>query len=506
MVASVSNCRPFDESAVDHEYAVLGCLLLAPERIAAVDLLSQEFSDTRLAEVFGTMLGLHREGIPPDLVAMVSHFKEKTGRNEWTAWLAEMAESTFSPANLDAYVAAIKKKARARRVKEFGERLISFPDSAEEVIHELVSFLQANAEENEQGVFKLFGVQDLLEQSAAPEYVIDGLLERETLAVMFGDSDTYKSFVAIDWAMSIATGRDWRGRSVAEGPVVYLKGEGHRGFGRRVEAWIRQNECGEDAPFYASAIGAELVLPESLAAVHAAIEATCKPPSLVVIDTLDANFGPGDEGKTADMKEFINAALSVVARYRCTVLVVHHVGHGDKGRERGAYHLRGRADTRILVERDDGGKHMTQLTFEKVKDGEKPPPLTLTLEPVILPYATEDGNPVTSLAITQVGEAEPSGAKRRGLTGNNRLAMSALHQALDATRRCPPSEVVNRSSIHDGQTAVTLDEWREAFYPTQGDKSQEAKQKAFRRAVTSLQPGHVRIFDEWAFLATEGTE
>lgn len=70
-----------------------------------------------------------------------------------------------------------------------------------------------------------------------PHWLLRGMLERDTFALIFGDPGCGKSFLAIDWACRVATGTPWRGQAVKGGPVVYVAGEGQQGFGRRIRAW-----------------------------------------------------------------------------------------------------------------------------------------------------------------------------------------------------------------------------------------------------------------------------
>ena len=43
-------------------------------------------------------------------------------------------------------------------------------------------------------------------------------------AVIYGPSGEGKTFVALDWALSVATGRSWQGKQTKQGPVVYIAG------------------------------------------------------------------------------------------------------------------------------------------------------------------------------------------------------------------------------------------------------------------------------------------
>lgn len=86
-----------------------------------------------------------------------------------------------------------------------------------------------------------------------PDWLLRGVLERDTFALIFGDPGCGKSFLAIDWACRVATGTPWRGKAVKAGPVVYVAGEGQQGFGRRIRAWSEHHGVGlNGVPLYLS--------------------------------------------------------------------------------------------------------------------------------------------------------------------------------------------------------------------------------------------------------------
>src|SRR5687768_1207304 len=71
----------------------------------------------------------------------------------------------------------------------------------------------------------------------APETVIDGLLERSTVAVCFGEPNTGKSTFVLNMALAVARGAPWRGRRTRKGIVVWLALESSAGLRRRVAAY-----------------------------------------------------------------------------------------------------------------------------------------------------------------------------------------------------------------------------------------------------------------------------
>ena len=74
-----------------------------------------------------------------------------------------------------------------------------------------------------------------------PEYLIDDILEEKSLIGLIGPSGSGKTFVALDIALSLATGKDYHGFGASKGLVIMSAGEGHLGIPRRAEAWCKQN-------------------------------------------------------------------------------------------------------------------------------------------------------------------------------------------------------------------------------------------------------------------------
>ena len=73
-------------------------------------------------------------------------------------------------------------------------------------------------------------------------FVIKGLIPECSFASIYGPSGSFKSFLALDWACHIATGKDWDGHKVKQGAVLYVAGEGGFGVIQRVRAWELQHK------------------------------------------------------------------------------------------------------------------------------------------------------------------------------------------------------------------------------------------------------------------------
>ena len=87
---------------------------------------------------------------------------------------------------------------------------------------------------NERFTFQRFAD---LRANLAASYLVKGLLPRRGLAVIWGAPKSGKSFWALDVALHIALGRQYRELRTVQGGVVYVALEGGAAFGNRIEVW-----------------------------------------------------------------------------------------------------------------------------------------------------------------------------------------------------------------------------------------------------------------------------
>lgn len=322
--------------------------------------------------------------------------------------------------------------------------------------------------------FPFIAVEDLAYHP--PDFLVHGLVETDSMGMIFGESTHGKSFLAIDLALSVGTGSDFHGRATKKGNVLYLAGEGHNGLGRRVGAWEKERQVARTGMFiskkpaqFLDSENAKLVadVVHELAARHG-------DPALIIVDTLDKNFGSGDENSTADMKDFMTAVNSLRLQFpKCTAIIVHHPGHGDKSRARGGSNLPAGLDLNSRVERQ--GDFVT-WTFTKTKEAELPRPLTFELASVQIAPS------VTSLVLREV-EAQPKQSrlsKGQHAAREAYISAAAMHGIWDSL----------------GFAGLHLEHWRAAFYAAHCDKTPDARRKAFNRARDELEKlGTISIVD-----------
>jgi hypothetical protein len=88
----------------------------------------------------------------------------------------------------------------------------------------------------EPATFRLLSDTDI-ELMPDPVFLIDGVLVQNSLAVLYAPWASFKSFLALDWALCLATGLPWGNRLVIQSNVLYMAGEGAAGMKNRIAAW-----------------------------------------------------------------------------------------------------------------------------------------------------------------------------------------------------------------------------------------------------------------------------
>lgn len=206
-----------------------------------------------------------------------------------------------------------------------------------------------------------------------PTWLLHDLLPSRSLVLMIGQYESFKSFLALDLCLTLASGLAGWDCDPREGvPVVYAPSEGRHAIARhRKPAWkLARKIEDQKIPFYMVEDVPWLKFDEDINAFIKGIQARNLKPKLVVIDTVASAMLGLNENDAHDIGFFIQAAKSIKNAFDCTVLAVHHLGKDkDKG-SRGSSALPAGFDTILRVEARGATRTVT-VTVEKQKDAEK---------------------------------------------------------------------------------------------------------------------------------------
>lgn len=205
-----------------------------------------------------------------------------------------------------------------------------------------------------------------------PTPLIDGVLDMRTLAVLSGQFGTFKTFIALDWLLCIATGTPWMGREVPQArPVRIIVGEGVAGLDARVSAWEKSRGV-RVAPGMFTAVRRawQLGSDEQMAALAELMRERGE--AVVAFDTLSQCSAGLKENDSSDMARVSNVAGLLREHAGATMLLLHHAGHGGE-RARGSSVIEDNSDTSWFVSLTGDNRHHSRprrLEHRKTKDAE----------------------------------------------------------------------------------------------------------------------------------------
>lgn len=275
------------------------------------------------------------------------------------------------------------------------------------------------------------------------DYLLKGLLTRNELSMLLGESQSGKSFIAIDLAMAIARGQPWFGHRAMQGGVVYQAGESATGVRRkRLPAYRRYFDvASERLPFVL--LQEPLDLYTSDADTEAFIE-ECRywgktfgaiPLELIVIDTFNKATPGANENDGKDMGAVLSRCDRIRRETGAHVMLVHHLNSGGT-KARGHTSLFANVENVITVKKvedasDGDNRPIREWKIAKQKDGEDGTVTRFVLKGVQIGTDPE-GDPITSCVVMPPGgmtmeERFPEG---RTISGTNETILRVIYDAI----------------------------------------------------------------------------
>ena len=259
-------------------------------------------------------------------------------------------------------------------------------------------------------------------------YLIKQWLPFEGTGVLVGPSNTGKTFIALDMAMSIAAGTDWHGHKVRQGAVLYLATEGSFSFKNRMAALKDDRGLTDNVPLIARADMVNLLDQEAdlgeLAALADEIIEQHGPLRLIVVDTLARAMAGGNENAPDDMGKLLNNVEALRQGTDAFVLLIHHTGKDEAKGARGHSSLKGAADTILLLSKRDDD--LLELKSDKQRDMAPPLPKAFRLKTVVCGM-DEDFDEVTTCVVRAADAAELKAKPKPG-GPNQELLMECYTQ------------------------------------------------------------------------------
>lgn len=195
----------------------------------------------------------------------------------------------------------------------------------------------------------------------APNEIIEDFLTARSTALLYGDSNVGKSFLALAMACAVSRGTDFLGKHTQPGLTIYLASESPESLRMRLQAYQSYHQCSlpnllvvqKPIDLYNNEDDAEKII-ELIKRVEDQRELKA---SLVVADTLARMMAGGDENSITAMQPVLNRMDRIMNSTLSTFMLVHHTAKGASV-ARGHSSLRAHVDSEIAVLEEDGIRKM----------------------------------------------------------------------------------------------------------------------------------------------------
>jgi hypothetical protein len=293
-----------------------------------------------------------------------------------------------------------------------------------------------------------------LEAQSHKEWLVKGFLGAGEASAFYGVPGCGKSVLVEDMALHVASGRDWHGRSVKHGAVLYVALERKKLVERRAIAFRERHQVA-DAPFAIVGGMYDLRSPEVASEIALAgqqiEEETGQRIVLIIIDTISRALCGGDENSPKDMGAIVAATSRLQVATQAHVLWLHHMPQDGTERLRGHGALLGAMDTTVHVEKVSD--EIRAATVVKANDSEEGERVAFKLESVTIGPET-----TAPLVVPVDGETIRPAEPDRNLSSRDQLALRALTEAT-LTYGVPGPQ-----DLPSGIQTVKVEQWREKMF------------------------------------------
>lgn|SRR5262245_2747516 len=311
--------------------------------------------------------------------------------------------------------------------------------------------------------------------------IVHHLIAASEASVWYGEPGSGKSVLAEDLGLHVAAGRIWHGRAVRQGAVLYVALERAGVVARRAIAFGMEHELAA-LPFGMVRGPLDFRDPRTADSVVATINGLATrhgvAPTLVIVDTVSRALCGGDENSPKDMGLLV-AGMSRIQAAGLHLAMTHHQP-AEKERMRGHGALLGAADTTVHVFKS-GATRLAEVV--KSSDHEEGQRVAFTLDSVIVGQ-DEHGDTITAPVVVEAAVTGTPQKRSDVLKGANKIALSALREAIDQLGEAPPASQYIPASVK----VTTITRWRDYAYRMGISESEkpDARQKAFTRASEKL--------------------
>ena len=241
---------------------------------------------------------------------------------------------------------------------------------------------------------------ELPERYEPPDELIEGVLTSGDGSVLYGDSNSGKTFLVIDLAASVARGVPWMDKRTEPGLVVYLAAESPASVRGRLQAYQKHHGC--KVPHFAIVQSPIDLFDDDadtnrvITLVHQLERQRGQKVRLIVGDTLARLSAGANENAGQDMGLVVRRFDRIRNECKAHFLLIHHSGKNAANGARGWSGVRAAVDTEIEIS-DSASGRCVEITKQRDLPG-KGTRIGFRLDVVTLGH-TKWGEPATSCVV-----------------------------------------------------------------------------------------------------------
>ena len=335
--------------SIEAEAGVLGCILRSTaecleEPLKRLTFGPDAFYDLRHRSIYEAMLTLRERGRAIDAITLVQALKDQ-GQLEAVGglgYLASLPDQVPSTANLEYYAEILDEKYTLRKVLEVAQQAA-------------VSVYESNAEPVEifTGIERTFAAirqkvqnppspwlelcddaADVMHEQLPPlTEIVSGIVSERSKLVIGSGSKSFKTWLTMDCALSIATGTKFLGRQTQRCRVLYCNFElKSLTFKRRLQAVAQAKSVAVEPDWFLHApLRGQIAGLPLLEIVNRIIGlARHFQAGVVVIDPVYKVNVEGDENSSKDQTLFFNQLDRITTEAEATVILNDHFSKGNQ--------------------------------------------------------------------------------------------------------------------------------------------------------------------------------
>lgn len=192
----------------------------------------------------------------------------------------------------------------------------------------------------------------------APDELVEGLMTIGSSVVVYGDSNSGKTFWALSVATAIATGTECYGRKTDAGLVIYLASEAPASIRSRMQAIKKYHGCDLEnlamVPVPMNFYNGDQDAHDVIELVRAIEQIKGRPVRLIIGDTLARMSAGANENSGEDMGPVMARFDQVATATGAALMIIHHNGKDAAKGARGWSGIRAHIDTEIEVIEKEG--------------------------------------------------------------------------------------------------------------------------------------------------------